>query len=172
MTTGAYPLSVPTTMNQSITVNGYNVRLRPYTEKRRSELIAINDEISDYAKDAPHWDEIPEDVKHGFWSRKAHVLWDCEIPSDMYKSEYFEYEALMETERFFLSRQDGRSKRLNFTLVRPTTTQVKRNRAARNESGSTASGLTNIKATCLPILIQSWPCRYGINLPISLQRPW
>lgn len=159
-------------MNKSIKVNGYNVRLQPYTEKRRSELIEINEQISEYASTNPDWDDIPISVKANFWQRKAQILWSSDMPSSLFESEYFEQEMLMETESFFLNRQVSHLKKLNIILAQLITTLEKPCQVARNAYGLTVLVLTNIKATCLLDSIQLLPCRYGINLPISLQRPW
>lgn len=142
----------------------------PYTEKRRHRLTEINESIAAYVENVKDWDDVPADVRADFWRSKASVLWSGDIPDDLYASDEFEHELLMDSERFFLRRQASHLKKLSHILALPIIMLAKLLQVARNAFGSTASELTNIKATYSQPSIQLLPCRYGISLPISSQR--
>jgi hypothetical protein len=91
------------------TVSGVLVTLVPYTEKRKSELDAVNAEIEKFmnAQGEKTWDEISVKQKADFWERKARILWKTEKPLTraFFESPDFEYIHLRSTEQLFLMTQ-------------------------------------------------------------------
>ena len=90
-----------------IEISGVVFEILPYTEKRRTALEAINAEIDAFVEKDPSltWDEVPKDVKVGFWERKAEVLLKPtkELPEGFYRSDEFEYTLLRKVESFFFA---------------------------------------------------------------------
>ena len=87
-------------------VNGVIVRLIPYTEKRRSLLDQINNDINAYVTEHNNltWEQMPRKKKAEFWKAKAEILWEPERPLglDFFEADDFEYPILKDTEDFFL----------------------------------------------------------------------
>jgi hypothetical protein len=92
--------------NNQIVVSGVTVTLRPYTEKRLKELVAVNMDIQEFITKNPDVtiDDIQE--KRAQWyKRKADILWKTDNPLsvDFFASEDFELSLLKQTEDFFLA---------------------------------------------------------------------
>jgi hypothetical protein len=92
--------------NNQIVVSGVTVSLRPYTEKRLKDLVAVNMEIQEFITKNPDVtiDQI-EGKRAEWYKRKAEILWKSENPLgiDFFASEDFELSLLKQTEDFFLA---------------------------------------------------------------------
>lgn len=91
-------------IRKRILVSGRAVTLKPYTEKRMRDLLAINQEISDYIAQNPDktFEQIA-DLRAKWWMRKAEVLWEFDQPTgqSFFEDENFESGLLKESEDFF-----------------------------------------------------------------------
>jgi hypothetical protein len=92
--------------NNQIVVSGVTVSLRPYTEKRLKDLVAVNMEIQEFITKNPDVtiDQI-EGKRAEWYKRKAEILWKSDNPLsiDFFASEDFELSLLKQTEDFFLA---------------------------------------------------------------------
>lgn len=89
-----------------MSVSGKVVKLRPYTEKRFKDLMAVTEEIDKYIAENPEvtFADIDPDLKASWWKRKGDILWYCDEPlgMDFYRSENFESSQLRKAQDFFL----------------------------------------------------------------------
>lgn len=109
-------------LREQIKVNGFPVRLQPYTEKRRKLLSDIDKDIEQYTAKvgAMKWDDMPKADKVSFWKRKAMILWEPQplpdqkesdgwdaannfFSDDFFSDDGFEYPLLQKAEIFFLN---------------------------------------------------------------------
>jgi hypothetical protein len=92
--------------DKSIIVSGVAVKLRPYTEKRLKDLIAVNEEIQKFVDENPN--VLIADIKDKraeWYKRKADILWEGTsqvLDVEFFKSAEFESSLLKESEDFFL----------------------------------------------------------------------
>jgi hypothetical protein len=94
-------------VQEEITVSGERVKLRPYTERRLSQLVEIQQEIQEYIEANPEmgFDEIDKKKVAKWWKRKAEVLWETQepLPLSFFESPDFEVTWLKKSEDFFLA---------------------------------------------------------------------
>lgn len=94
---------------KKIKVNGINVTLNPFSEKRFKELRAINTEINEFINTENDFtfDTLPLEKKESWWRRKADILWSSDVPfhEGFFSSEEFESSLLMESEADFYTKR-------------------------------------------------------------------
>jgi len=89
-------------------VNGIQVRVLPYSEKRYNMLADVEKEQQEYFSKNPAMKiaEIPREKRAEWYKRKAEIMWEpqSEYPKNFFESEDFEAGRLKDTEDFFVSR--------------------------------------------------------------------
>jgi hypothetical protein len=92
---------------KKIDVNGVEVELAPYTERRHAALKLVQKDVADYLADGKSWEDIPRKQKSVFWMRKAAILWvnASALQQPFFDSDEFEYGKLAASEVFFLSQE-------------------------------------------------------------------
>lgn len=94
---------------KEIKVNGVKMTLKPYSAKRWSQMVAIQDEIDKWVEQNPTAtiNDIPIDKKADWWKRKAEILWEPEskLPENFFTSDEFESSLLQDSESFFTVRR-------------------------------------------------------------------
>lgn len=97
--------------DKRLLVSGVWVNLRPYSEKRYKNFMAVEREIREYVAKLQETEpdstihDIPNDKKAQWWKRKADLLWEAETPLDIkfFESDDFESSLLKDTENFFFA---------------------------------------------------------------------
>lgn len=89
-------------LRELLVVNDFEVRLKPYTEKRRKELEEVDNDIRTFVeKQDKGWDDIPVSVKAGFWKRKAMILWEPKPNEEQLRGEFWDAKTNFFTDGFF-----------------------------------------------------------------------
>lgn len=96
-------------IEKTINVNGYTVKLRPYSEKRLKLLNEINKDIQKFIDENPNLtiNDVPVEKKAQWWEAKASILWEPIVPfaKGFFEDDEFESGLLKDTEDFFISRR-------------------------------------------------------------------
>lgn len=114
-------------LQDTVNVNGYPVRLIPYTERRREELDRITKQINDFVDNNSGlaYDDVDKEKRAEWWMAKARILWEPLVDpetviennashwdrkanhfsKEFFMDDDFEYPMLQKTEVFFLNQR-------------------------------------------------------------------